>query len=94
VRAGSVAFPEIDPGPVCEEFAKKAPEYLRDVLGGAAVDPERVKENARASCLYVQDTARKRVRAIWDKTTDAQRRACQAKVANYAELGLCLSEGH
>ena len=95
-RAGSVQFPEIDSGPACEEFAQKAPEKLRGIVGGvaAAIDPEKVKENARVGCLKAQDAARKQVRAMWDKATDAQRRTCQGKTASYAELGLCLSQGH
>jgi hypothetical protein len=95
-RAGSVPFPEIDSGPVCEEFAQKAPEKLRGIVGGVAatIDPEKVKENARVSCLKAQDATRKQVRAMWDRATDTQRRTCQGKTANYAELGLCLSRGH
>ena len=95
-RAGSLPFPEIDPVPVCEEFARKAPERLRGIIGGVAgaVDPEKVKENARVGCLKAHDATRKQVRAIWDKATDAQRRTCQGKSASYAELGLCLSQGH
>jgi hypothetical protein len=95
-RAGSVPFPEIDSGPVCEEFAQKAPEKLRGIVGGvaAAIDPEKVKESARAGCLKAQDATRKQVRAMWDRATDAQRRACQGKTASYAELGVCLSRGH
>jgi hypothetical protein len=95
-RAGSVPFPEIDPGPVCEEFAQKAPERLRGILGGVAgaVDPEKVKENARAGCLKAQDATRKQVRTMWERAPDAQRKVCQGKTASYAELGLCLSQGH
>ena len=95
-RAGSVQFPEIDSGPVCEEFAQKAPEKLRGIVGGvaAAIDPEKVKENARLGCLKAQEATRREVRTMWDKATDARRRACQAKVANYTELGLCLHQGH
>ena len=95
-RAGSVPFPEIDLGPVCEEFAQKAPEELRRTFGGvaAAINPEKVKANARAGCLKAQEAARREVRTMWDKATDARRRTCQVKVANYAELGLCLLQGH
>jgi hypothetical protein len=95
-RAGSVPFPEIDSGPVCEEFARKAPEQLRGVLGGmaGAINPEKLKENARAGCLKVQDEARKQARGMWDKAPDVRRKACQAKAANYAELAVCLSQGH
>jgi hypothetical protein len=93
-RAGSVPFPEIDSGPVCEEFAQKAPERLRGIVGGvaAAIDPEKVKESARAGCVKAHDATRKQVRALWDRATDAQRRTCQGKTASYAELGLCLSQ--
>ena len=95
-RAGTVPFPEIDSGPVCEEFAQKAPEKLRGIVGGvaAAIDPEKVKENARLGCLKAQDATRKQVRAMWDRATDAQRRTYQGKTSSYAELGLCLSQGH
>jgi hypothetical protein len=48
-RAGSVPFPEIDSGPLCEEFAQKAPKGLQGILGGvgSVVDPEKVKDSAR-----------------------------------------------
>ena len=95
-RAGSESFPEIDPGPLCEEFAQKAPKGLQGILGGAGslVDPEKVKGNARAGCLKAQEASRKQARSMWDKAPDALRRTCQAKATNYVELGLCLVQGH
>jgi hypothetical protein len=94
-RAGSVPFPEIDSSRVCEEYAQKAPDQLRGILGNALkIDAEKVKENARVACLKAQDASRKEVRKMWDGAPDAVRRACQAKAANYAELGLCLLQKH
>ena len=91
-RAGSVPFPEIDPAPLCEQFAQKAPKELQGILGsvGAVVDPQKVKDNARASCLKAQEASRKQARSMWDNAPDALRRACQAKAPIYVELGLCL----
>jgi hypothetical protein len=93
-RADPVPFPEIDPGPMCEELAQKAPKGLQGVLGGlgSVVDPEKVKETAH--CLKTQEASRKEVRAMWDQAPDALRRTCQAKAANYAELGLSLLQKH
>jgi hypothetical protein len=95
-RAGSVPFPEIDSGPLCEDFAQKAPKGLQGILGavGSVVDPQKVKDNARASCLKAQEASRKQARSMWDKAPDALRRSCQAKATSYVELGLCLVQGH
>jgi hypothetical protein len=95
-HAGSVPFPEIDPGPLCEDLAQKAAKGLQGILGGvgSVVDPQKVKDNARAGCLKAQEASRKQARSMWDKAPDALRSTCQAKAANYVELGLCLGQGH
>jgi hypothetical protein len=84
-------FPDIDSRPMCEEQAQKAPKALQGILGGV-VDPEKVKETARAGCRKAEEAMRDQARATWDKAPDALRRKCKGKVS-YAALALCLMQG-
>jgi hypothetical protein len=88
-RADPVAFPEIDPGPLCETLAQV-------LFGGAGsvVDPEMLKDNARKGCLMAQAASRNQTLALWDTASDALRKKCQARIGSYAELGLCLLQEH
>jgi hypothetical protein len=93
-HADPVPFPVIDPGPLCEQLAERAPNRLKGLLegAGAVVDAEKVKETARAGCLTAQEEGREQVRAMWDQAPDTLRRTCQAN-ASYPEVALCLLQG-
>ena len=69
---------------------------LQGILGGvgSAVDPEKVKDNARAGCLKAQEASRKHARSMWDKAPDVLRKTYRAKATSYVELDLCLVQGH
>ena len=69
---------------------------LQGILGGvgSAVDPEKVKDNARAGCLKAQEASRKHARSMWDKAPDVLRKTYLAKATSYVELDLCLVQGH